>query len=169
MEVGIYTTIRMVHIIFSIYLAGSLTFWVLILLPRLKRLGPAIQSPVMGALTPIVMVMNAISFVAIVATGIPMTFMARNSSLGDLVTTGWGWDIIIGSIATIAAIIVGFGIIVPVGIRLGKLGASIQGRAPTPEEGQQLQTLSARLEKLGRVNFTLIVIALATMVIARYL
>ena len=157
------------HVIFSIYLVGSFTFWVLILQPRLKRLGPAIQSPVMGALTPIMIALNATSFVIIVATGIPMAFMARSSSLSDLVTTAWGWDIIIGIVATIAAIIVGFAVIVPVGIRLGKLGSSIKERAPTPEEGQQLQKLSARLEALGRVNFTLIVIALATMVIARYL
>ena len=164
-----YTTLSILHLIFSIYLVGSVTFMVLVLQPRLKRLGPAIQSPVMGLLTPIMVALNATSFIVIMATGIPMTFMARSSSLGALVTTGWGWDIIIGIIATIAAAIVGFGIIVPTGLRLGKLGASIAGRAPTPEEGQQLQGLSTKLEKLSRVNFTLIVIALATMVIARYL
>ncbi len=63
----------------------------------------------------------------------------------------------------------GFGLIVPTGIRQGKLGASIAGRALTPEEGQQLQGLSAKLEKLTRINFTLVATALATMVIARYL
>ena len=113
--------------------------------------------------------MNAISFVVIAATGIPMAFMARSSSLSGLVTTVWGCDIIIGFIVTLAAAIVGFGLLVPVGARLGKLGVSIQERAPSAEEGQQLQTLSARLEALGRVNFALIVIALVTMVIARYL
>ena len=164
-----YTTLRLLHVVFSIYLVGSATFMVLVLQPRLKRLGPAIQSPLMSAITPVMVALNATSFIVIMATGIPMTFMARNSSLSDLVTTGWGWDIIIGIIATIAAAIVGFGIIVPIGIRLGKLGASTAGRAPTPEEGQQLQGLSTKLEKLSRVNFTLIVIALATMVIARYL
>ncbi|MFC1904760.1 hypothetical protein ACFLXT_03240 [Chloroflexota bacterium] len=76
---------------------------------------------------------------------------------------------IIGIIATIAAAIVGFGIIAPTGVRPGKVGASIAGRGPTPEEGQQLHGLSTKLEKLSRVKFTLIVVALATMVIARYL
>jgi len=164
-----YTTLRLLHIVFSVYLAGSVTFMVLVLGPRLKRLGPTIQGPIMGALSPMMTALNGISFIIIVATGIPMTFMARGSSLGDLVSTGWGWDILIGIIATIVAAIVGFGLIVPTGIRQGKLGASIAGRAPTPEEGQQLQVLSVKLEKLGRINFTLIAIALATMVIARYL
>ncbi len=164
-----YTTLRLLHVIFGVYLAGSITFSVLILGPRLKRLGPTIQGPVMSAIMPIMIALNAISFIIIAATGIPMTFMARGSSLSDLFTTGWGLDIFIGIIATIAAAIIGFGIIVPTGMRQGKLGASIAGRAPTPEEGQQLQGLSKKLEKLTRINFTLVAIALATMVIARYL
>ncbi len=164
-----YTTLRMLHLIFSIYLVGSVSFIVLVLQPRLKRMGPAIQSQVMGAITPIIVALNAASFIVIVATGIPMTLMARGSSLSDLGTTGWGVAMIIGIAATTAAAIVGFGIIVPTGIRLGKLGASRAGRPPTPEEGQQLQGLSAKLEKLSRINYTLIITALATMVIARYL
>ena len=164
-----YTTLRLLHVVFSVYLAGSVTFMVLVLGPRLKRLGPTIQGPVMSTLMPAMVALNVISFIVIVATGIPMTFMARGSSLVDLVTTGWGWDIIVGIIATIIAAIVGFGLIVPTGIRQGKLGASIAGRAPTPEEGQQLKGLSTKLEKLTRINFTLVAIALATMVIARYL
>ncbi len=164
-----YETLRMLHVVFSVYLVGSVTFMVLVLGPRLKRLGPTIQGPVMSALMPVMIPLNVISFIVIMATGIPMTFMARGSSLGDLFTTGWGLDIVIGIIATIAAAIVGFGIIVPTGMRQGKLGASIAGRAPTPEEGQQLQGLSKKLEKFTRINFTLVAIALATMVVARYL
>ena len=164
-----YTTLRMLHIVSSVYLVGSITFMVLILGPRLKRLGPTIQGPVMRALTPKMVALNAISFIIIMATGILMIFTASWHPWGDLVSTGWGWDILIGIIATICAAIVGFGLIVPTGIRQGKLGASIAGRAPTPEEGQQLQGLSAKLEKLTRINFALVAIALATMVIARYL
>ena len=164
-----YTTLRLLHVVFSIYLVGSATFTTLVLGPRLKRLGPTIQGPVMSAISPAIMALNAISFIVIMATGIPMTFMARSSSLGDLFTTAWGWVIVIGIIATIVAAIVGFGLIAPTGMRQGKLGASIAGRAPTPEEGQQLQELSAKLEKLVRINFIFMAVALATMVIARYL
>lgn len=164
-----FTTLRLLHVVFSVYLVGSITFSVLVLGPRLKRLGPTIQGPVMSAIMPVMIALNATSFIIIMATGIPMTFMARGSSLGDLFTTVWGLDIVIGIIATIIAAVVGFGMIVPTGMRQGKLGANIAGRAPTPEEGQQLQILSAKLEKLTRINFTLVAIALATMVIARYL
>jgi len=75
---------------------------------------------------------------------------------------------IIGLAATAAAGVVGFGFLMPTGIRIDKLGRSIKGRTPNPDEGKQLHQLSARVETLSRVNLVLIVIALATMVASRY-
>jgi hypothetical protein len=75
---------------------------------------------------------------------------------------------IIGLIATLVVIIVGFGFLTPTGIRMEKMGRSIEGRPPTPEEGQKLNQLSARVETLSRINFIFIIIALVTMVISRY-
>ncbi len=81
-----YTTVRLLHVIFSIYLVGSVTFMVLVLGPRLKRLGPTIQGPVMSALSPIMAALNGISFIIIMATGILMIFTANWYSWGDLVS-----------------------------------------------------------------------------------
>jgi len=67
----------------------------------------------------------------------------------------------------IAVFIVGFGLLTPTGIRLDRLGRSIEGRPPTPEEGQQLQYLSERVKKLSRVNFIFVAIAIVTMVTAK--
>ena len=79
--------------------------------------------------------------------------------------------IIIGLIATVAATIVGFGMIAPTGMRMDKIGRNIEGegRAPNPEESQLLSRLSARAETLTRVMFALILVALAAMLFARYL
>ena len=164
-----YTTLRLIHVIAGIFVGGTYLFLVPILEPRLRRLGPAIQGPVMSALMPILTPVMAISFIVLLGTGTAMTFLIRQGNLSQLVTTAWGWVILIGIIATIAICIVGFGIIAPTGIRMEKLGRSIEGRAPTPEEGQRLHQLSTRIEKLSRINFVFIVIAIATMVIARYL
>ena len=164
-----YTTIRLIHIIAGIFVGGTYLFLVPILEPRLKRLGPAIQGPVMQALMPILTPVMGTSFIVLFGTGFAMTLMVGERSLSQLVTTAWGWDILVGIIATLAICVVGFGILTPTGIRLAKLGRSIEGRAPKPEEGQQLGRLSARIEKLSRINFVFVVIAIATMVIARYL
>ena len=164
-----YTTLRMIHVIAGIFVGGTYLFLVPILEPRLKRLGPAIQGPVMSALMPILTPVMGTSFVVLFGTGTAMTLMVRQSNLSQLVTTAWGWDILLGIIATLAISIVGFGIITPSGIRLERLNRSIKGRAPTPEEGERLHHLSERIERLSRINFVFVVIAIATMVIARYL
>ena len=164
-----YTTLRLIHVIAGIFVGGTYLFLVPILEPRLKRLGPAIQGPVMRAIVPILTPIMGLSFVVLFGTGTAMTLLIRQGNLSQLVTTAWGWDILLGIIATIVICIVGFGIITPTGIRMEKLGRSIEGRAPSPEEGQRLHQLSVRIEKLSRINFVFVVIALATMVISRYL
>ena len=164
-----YTTIRLIHVIAGIFVGGTYLFLVPILEPRLKRLGPAIQSPVMSALMPILTPVMGTSFIVLFGTGTAMTLMLRHGNLSQLVTTAWGWDILVGIIATLAICVVGFGIITPTGIRLEKLSRSIKGRAPKPEEEQRLHRLGAKIEKLSRINFVFVVIAIATMVIARYL
>ncbi len=164
----ILMVLRIVHIVFGIYIAGSYLFMVPILEPRLKSLGPATQSSVMRALMPILTPINAISFIIIIGTGVAMTLIMRSGALNTLFITAWGWAMIIGLAATVAASVVGFGFLMPTGIRMDKLGRSIEGRAPNPDEGKQLHQLAARVETLSRVNLVLIVIALATMVASRY-
>src|SRR3990170_860845 len=108
-----YTTLRMLHIIFGIFIGGAYLFIVPILEPRLRRLGPAIQGPVINALMPVLTPVMMVSFV----------------------------------------MVIGFGILAPTGIRLNKLGSSLEGRAPSPEEGQRIQQLSEKIERLSRINF----------------
>ena len=160
--------LRIVHVVFGIYIAGSYLFLVPILEPRLKSLGPAIQSPVMRALMPILTPINAISFIIIIGTGMALTLIMRGSALDTLFVTVWGWAMIIGLVATLAAAVVGFGFLMTTGFRMDKLGRSIEGRAPTPDEGKILHQLSSRIETLSRVNLVLIMIALATMLLSRY-
>ncbi len=163
------TTLRLVHVIFGIFVGGTYLFMTPILEPRLRKLGPAIQGPVMQALMPILTPVMAISFTGLIVTGFIMTAQARG--LGSLFNTGWGVDILIGLIATIGVMIVGFGMLTPTGIKMARIGkgAEAEGRPPTPEEGQQLGQLSARIEKLTRINFLFVVIGIVTMVIAPYL
>jgi len=163
-----YTTIRLIHVIAGIFVGGTYLFIVPILEPRLKRLGPAIQSPVMSTLMPILAPVMGISFLVLFGTGTAMTLMLRQGNLVQLLTTTWGWIILVGISATLAICVIGFGIITPTGMRLEKLSRSIKGRAPKPEEEQQLHQLGARIETLSRINFVFVIIAVATMVIARY-
>ncbi len=160
--------LRIVHIFFGVFLAGYYLFMVPILAPRLKRLGPTIQGPVMQALMPVLTPVMAISAIVIVGTGVAMTLIMRQGNLGTLFTTGWGWAIIVGSVLTLVAVVLAFGFITPAGLRIEKLSSSIQGRPPTPDEARQLGQLSSRIETISKINFVLIVIILLAMLLARY-
>ncbi len=160
--------LRIVHIFFGVFLAGYYLFMVPILMPRLKHLGPAIQGPVMQALGPILTPIMSISVIVIIGTGTAMTLILRQGNLGMLFTTGWGWAIIVGSVLTLVAVVLAFGFITPAGLRAVRLGRSIEGRPPTPDEAQQLGRLSAQIETLSRINFVIIVLILLAMLLARY-
>lgn len=161
------TTLRLVHVIFGIFVGGTYLFMTPILEPRLRKLGPAIQGPVMQALMPILTPVMAISFTGLIVTGFIMTAQARG--LGSLFNTGWGVDILIGLIATIGVMIVGFGMLMPTGIKMDKFGKIFEGRPPTPEEAGTMTGFASRIEKLTRINFLFVVIGIVTMVIAPYL
>lgn len=161
-------SLRLLHIVFGVLLVGNVFFLTLFLEPRLRGLGPAIQNPVMAALMPVVTGAQILSFSIVVATGVAITLVMRWNSLGSFLQTGWGWAILAGFVVTIAAGVVGFGFITPLGLRIQKLGRSIQERPPSPEEAQQLERLGARLVTLSRTNFVLALIVVAAMAIARY-
>ena len=164
----IIAVLRIIHVVFGIYIAGSYLFMVPILEPKLKRLGPAIQGPVMRAVMPIMLPINGASFIILIGTGVAMTLIFRSGTLDTLLVTGWGWAMIIGLVATVAVTVIGFGFLAPTGMRMDKLGQSIEGRAPTPAEGQQLQQLSTRVDTLSRTNLVLVIIATVTMILSRY-
>ena len=75
---------------------------------------------------------------------------------------------LIGIVTTVAVGIVGFGFTTPVARRMESLGRSIQGRAPNPDEAQQLSRLSHRLTTLSRTNFVLSLVIVGAMAAARY-
>ncbi|MBI2910251.1 MAG: hypothetical protein HYX92_21625 [Chloroflexi bacterium] len=160
--------LRILHIIFGIYVVGSYIFLILILEPKLKRLGPPVQSQVMQAIMPTLLPVNGTSFVMLIVTGVALTLIVRSDALSSLLVTGWGWSMIVGLIATVTATIVGFGMIAPTGMRMEKISRTIVNRPPSSEEGRMLSQLASRAETLTRVMFALILVALAAMFAARY-
>ncbi len=161
-------SMRILHIVFGVFWVGATFFMVLVLVPRLRALGPPIQGPVMGALTPVLTPFMVVSAIVILVTGVVLTLVTRWGALDTLFVTGWGWSMIVGFVTSVAAAIVGFGIIVPTGHRQAKLAGSIAGRPPTPEEGKQLEQMGAKIGVLMLNNFVLLLIATVTMAIARY-
>lgn len=164
-----YALLRMIHVLAGIFIGGTYLFLVPILEPRLRRLGPGIQAPVIRSLMPVMAPAMGISSVVPFGTGVALTLMRNQGSLLSLLTTAWGLAILVGAVATVAYLVIGFGIITPTGIRMDRMGKSIGQRAPTPDERQQLQQLSAKVDRLSRINFGNVLIALATMLVSGFL
>lgn len=162
-----YEVLRVIHVLAGIFLGGATLFELLILNPGLRRVGPAIQGPLMAALSPILGPAAGLLSITLLGTGIAITLMQR--SLPSLFTTAWGWAIIVSIVAVLAFIVNGAFGLVPTGNRLTKLVKSISGRPPTPEERQQMQGLSTRIDKLQNLQFAFVLIALATMIMIRFL
>lgn len=162
-------TLRILHIVFGTFWAGTIIFSTLILEPALKRLGPGIQNPVMKTLMPALTPAMMLSSLVVLGSGVAMTLIMRWGALDLLLASAWGWAMLAGFAATLAAIVIGFGVMAPSGMQIEKLAKSFEGRAPTPDEAHKLQGLNARIETLSRVDFVLILFAVGAMAAARYL
>lgn len=160
--------LRLLHIVFGVFWAGSTFFLTLVLEPRLHKLGPAIQRPVMGGLMPVLTPFMLVSSLVTIGAGIGLTLSLRGGSLSTFLSTGWGWAILIGFVAATANFAIGFGVITPTGLRMKELAHRFAGRTPKPEETSQLDALSQRITFLSRVNFVLVLIAVGAMAAARY-
>jgi hypothetical protein len=162
--------LRILHIGFGVILTGNIIFLALLLEPRLKRLGPGIQNPVMATLSHILTPVQLVNFTIIVITGVIITLNTRWNSLDTFLSTGWGWAIFLGIVLTAIGGVVGFGLTTPAGLRLGKLGKSVQSRGgpPSPEEAQEMERLSNRITTLTRINFVVVSLIIILMASARY-
>ena len=148
--------LRLLHIVFGVFWAGSALFLALVLEPRLRALGPAVQRPAMG-----------VSGLITIAAGLTLYFRLERGGFDNFLADGWGWAIFIGFLASIAAYATG----ITAGVlssRMANLGRAIEGRPPTPEEGGQIQRLSSRLVLSSRMAAGLLLIAVGAMASARF-
>ena len=159
--------LRLLHIVFGVYWAGSALFFAGILQPRLQKLGPSIQGQVTAALIPIIGPTTIGSAVITIVAGVALALRLRWGHLDTFLDTGWGWAILIGFLVSIGAITSAISSIVLANRMIG-LRRSIGDRTPTAEEAAQLQRLATRLPRLARSTAVMVLIAIGTMASARF-
>ena len=102
-----------------------------------------------------------------IVSGIVLIFVLRGNSLDTLHETGWGQAMGLGLVTTVAAYMLNLTTI-PTNLKIRKMGKSIQGRQPTAEEMDKIQTLSSQLRISGQVTAILLLTAVGTMAAARF-
>jgi len=160
--------LRILHVVFGIFWVGTVIFATFILLPQLKKLGPGIERPALKAILRVTSPTMMVSSLIVLGTGIAMVVRAR-LPVNTFFSTGWGLAMFIAFIAIVIAIIVGFSVLAPSGARMEKLGRSIEGRQPTEDENAQMERLTRRITTADRFNFVLIIIAMITMPLSRFI
>lgn len=162
------TALRILHIIFGVYMVGASIFILFILEPRVKSLGKDTWHRVLRVTEAPASASLGVSVLIILGTGIAMTIRMRGGDLGLILSTGWGIAMLVGFIATVGALVVGFGLSVPKGMHLMKMERSMKGRDPNPDETHEIDKIFTRLELVERINIVLILIALISMPVARF-
>ncbi|MBI2864399.1 MAG: hypothetical protein HYX94_07540 [Chloroflexi bacterium] len=160
--------LRSLHIVFGAFWVGTDAFLVFLLLPRLRSLGRDIEQPVMTSLMRVVPPVLMASSLITVASGTWLIGLMRGWNLNWIWANGWGGATAVGIVGTVIALIVGFGVIPPLTMRMDKLARGFDRRSPTRAEDSALQSLTARITSLARANSALLIIVVVSMAVARF-
>jgi uncharacterized membrane protein len=164
---------RFLHILAGVLWVGSSFLFVGFIGPSSAEAGPS-ALPVLNAAVKkrkVAKVITGLSGVTVLAGWILwLKNMSLSPSLGDWVTSSFGLVLTIGGVlATISAFVGAIG--VGRGVeRLVDLSNEVaaSGGPPTPEQQSRLDRLSSSLERHGKTDLVLLLLAVTAMATARY-
>lgn len=159
--------LRIIHILFGVFWAGSAIFIAVILQPRLQKLEPKLRGQVMGALIPIMgpMLIGS-AFITIIA-GTTLALRMTGGDLAQFVETKWGLTILIGFVASIGAISSGITTVFQIRKML-RLGSVIANGTASSEDYEDMQSIENKLPRLARGTALMVVVAIIAMASARF-
>src|SRR5664280_3617944 len=110
----------------------------------------------------------AVSAILTIVTGVWMMAQLHAQHPGKFSSTRWGTSLQIGAVFSLLVLALVIVVDRPTNRRLGRLVRSFEGRDATEAELEDARRLTERSILAGRVATVLLLVALATMAIARY-
>lgn len=163
--------LRLVHITLGVFWAGTIFFLVLFLGPSVRQVGPD-GAKVMQAIAQrrFLDVMPIVAGLTIL-TGLILYWQLSGGLAAGWVTSPFGISLTVGGVASILAFGVGVFVMRAATLRAGRLAAGLAAMPePDREEAQaHIQRLRQRAASSARVVAVLLLIAVVTMAVARYL
>ncbi len=163
--------LRVIHIFSGMFWAGFAFFNIGFLQPTVKATGAEGQKT-MQYLTRKTRLLSTVYATATLTmlSGLIMYWILSGFRL-DFMRSGYGLVLTIGSLAGIIAWIYAVVVIRGIFRQMQTVGQQIQaqGSPPTTEQATQMQTLAARLGKVGQVALVFLVISLLGMATAQYI
>ena len=105
---------------------------------------------------------------ATAVTGVWMAVEMQGWNPGWMLESHWGLAMLVGTVGTFLALVIGLGVVPPITMRYDKLSRSMAGRVPTEDEVVELQRLTHRTQQLVHINSSLLVIVVIAMAVARF-
>jgi uncharacterized membrane protein len=165
--------LRLLHIVSGVLWVGSAFLFIGFIGPSAAEVGPS-AGPLLHAAVKkrkVAKVIISLSLVTVVA-GWVMWFrnMDQFGSLGDWVSTDFGLVLTIGGVLATVASLEGILLVGRNVERLVDLSDEVaaSGGPPSPEQQSQIQRIGAELEKWGKIDLVLLLLAVAAMATARY-
>lgn len=159
--------LRLLHIIFGALWVGTILFMVLFLRPRLRSLGAEANRKLTNAIERAVDKSTGISGTITVIAGITLALRLRWGHLDTFFNTGWGYAILIGFIAAIAAFVAG-GMSTGIPAKATLIIDEMQVDSSNDEQSILLKDLDSRLIVLERLHALFVLIAVGSMASARF-
>ncbi len=159
--------LRLVHIVAGAFWAGSALLIALVLLPGVRRAGPGGERHL-----PMAAISQAMGLAALLTTAAGLLLYGLVSRFaGGWIVSPLGIGLTLGSLAGLAAFLLGLLSTGPTSQKLGTLAGQIgaAGGPPRPEQAAELARLQAKLATSSTVSTILTTAALMLMAVARYL
>ena len=163
--------LRVLHILLGVFWAGTLIFNAIYLQPSMRDAGPDAAKVSAGLMRRRFLDVMPIAAAITIVSGLWMYWLVSAGFQPAYMRSATGMTLGIGGVTAIAAFIVGVSIMRPSVLRAGAI-AQAAAQAGAPEREAQLaeaQRLRAKAGAAGRIVAALLVVAVITMAVARYL
>jgi len=163
--------LRLTHIVFGVFWAGTAIFNAIFLIPAVRALGPAggqVMQEIAGKRK--LPVYFFVAGLLTVFSGFGLYWHDSAGFTNEFMRSAGGKTFGIGAVLALIAMVLGIFVVTPAAIRASKLGSAIAagGRPPTPEQAAEMQALQAKLGTMGLVAAILLTLTTIAMAVARY-
>jgi hypothetical protein len=162
---------RLLHIFCGVFWVGTIFFYALFLLPRVKQAGPLGAQFMQRLSQPPLTDTLSLAAGLVVLSGVLLYWRDSGGLQAAWMRTGPGMALTLGGIVGIGAASIGIFVSRPTVNRMGVLGREIAAASgqPTPSQLSEMQALSVRLERALYRTAYLLVPSLIAMAVARHL
>jgi uncharacterized membrane protein len=163
--------LRLVHVVFGVFWAGTAIFNAVFLVPTVRALGPAggaVMQEIAGKRK--LPIYFFVSGVLTVLSGFGLYWYDSAGFSNEFMRSPGGMTFGAGGALALIALLLGIFVITPAAIRASKLGAAIAAgkKPPAPEQAAEMQRLQATLGTMALLAAGLLTLTTIAMAVARY-